>query len=151
MQMQEASSSLKLTGSAAVQTQNSNTISPEQKVFGVGLFGSYPTAGSAVDTGRLSCHLILCAFAIVVSSAIVFLLGTNIFIQWRTMFLGGKKHTLRKIGYIILSILAILAILYANTIIFKRLKTSSARKARRNLGNYQIIDSADHGFEMDDL
>ncbi|CAB4252442.1 similar to Naumovozyma castellii NCAS_0C03980 hypothetical protein [Maudiozyma barnettii] len=89
----------------------------EDRVFGEGPFKAYPMVGTGVYSRyqqlrtSVSPKLVVVGCLTAVSSFIVFLLGVHIVIQYRTIQLDMRLDMLKKLVYIVLSILAIIQVI----------------------------------------
>lgn len=129
------------------KTQNS----PEERVFGNGLFKSYPDPASRRKAGvEITWQLIASSAAIVLTSFIVFLLGVNIVIQYRTIVPEDRAGMLRKSVYIVLSVVAIYGLVQLNVGLLKRLKVSSIKRNSDSV-NYERLNSIEENIEMNNL
>lgn len=125
--------------------------SPESRAFGDGLFKSYRSPSARNREGvSLSWQLICSSISVAASSFLVFLLGVNIVIQYRTMVLEDRAGLLRKSTYIVLSVLAIYALIQFNVWLLAKLKVTSIRRSRDYV-NYERLSNVEANVELDNL
>lgn len=141
-------SSKSLTG---VDTQRIRRRSPESRAFGKGIFESrHSTSSRNREGSTISWQLICSGISVAVSSFLVFLLGVNIVIQYRTMVLEDRAGLIRKSFYLIFSVLAIYAIVQFNVWLLAKLRPSSVRRSRDSI-NYERLSSVEANIELDSL
>ncbi|AET41140.1 uncharacterized protein Ecym_7302 [Eremothecium cymbalariae DBVPG len=112
------------------------------------LFG--PSFGSAksrtrpiLSTVNLSWGVLLSAVILVISSIIVFLLGVNIVILYRTMNVHNMINVLLKTGLIVISLLAIYFVNAFNVWFFRKMVSPSSA------GRYSILRGGE-SFELEE-
>lgn len=135
---------------SASGSQRFESRSSEERVFGRGLFRPYPNVGSTQSRAGMSWQLLLASIAVVISSFIIFLLGVNIVIQYRTMVAEDRSGLFRKAAYIMLSIMAIYGLFQANVFLLKKLDIRSNNQNSDNI-IYQRLNGLEESIEMDNL
>lgn len=135
----------------AAETRRIRRRSPESRVFGEGIFRSYHSPTRRKNEGvTISWQLICSSLSVAVCSFLVFLLGVNIVIQYRTMVLEDRAGLLRKSVYIVLSVLGIYGAVQFNVWLLAKLKVSSVRRSRDSI-NYERVSSVEANIELDNL
>lgn len=116
----------------------------EERVFGpsFGLIGY--SKGSTFKVNQLSLNLLISACVIVLSVAIIFLLGVNIVIQYRTIVLGDHIGMLQKVSYIFLSFLSIAVLHGFNVWFCKRMLYNYRNHKYTRLVTHESYELADH-------
>ncbi|SSD58420.1 uncharacterized protein SCODWIG_00181 [Saccharomycodes ludwigii] len=89
--------------------------------------------------------IFISAMSIVLSAALIFLLGVNIVIQWRTISTTNNRGTIRKVSFIILSFLGIGFLISLNVLLFKKLNQIAMKKKTK----YGLLPT-EESFEMDE-
>lgn len=90
------------------------------------------------ETQELSVGLVLSALVVVLSCGIIFLLGVNIVIQYRTINWNAVPKAFLKIFYIILSFFSIYIINKFNLYFFKKM---SARETSNSYARINTLES----------
>lgn len=145
--MVEEGTSSKLSSSGLRRFESRSS---EERVFGKGLFRPYPNVGSTKSTTGMSWQLLLASIAIVISSFLIFLLGVNIVIQYRTMVPEDRSGLFRKAAYIVLSIMAIYGLFQADVLLLKKLNVRSSKRNSDNI-TYQRLNGLEESIEMSSL
>ncbi|CAR28431.1 hypothetical protein ZYGR_0S00610 [Zygosaccharomyces rouxii] len=129
-------------------TGNLDKRTPEERVFGKGLFASYPNH-QATQTHGIPLYIFTCGVCIVISCLLVILLATNILIQLRTIVPDNIFETAVKAFYVVISLVGIYALIVGNSWLFRKLSS----KQKRNSANaqYSSLNRLEENYEMDSL
>ncbi|GAV54842.1 hypothetical protein ZYGR_0AS01650 [Zygosaccharomyces rouxii] len=121
---------------------------PEERIFGKGLFVSYPS-NQTTQTHGIPLYIFTCGTCIVFSCLLVILLATNILIQLRTIVLDNLSGTAIKVFYILISLVGIYALIVGNSWLFRKL--SSKQKRTNASAQYSSVSRLEENYELDNL
>ncbi|SCU78634.1 LADA_0A06612g1_1 [Lachancea dasiensis] len=130
------------SSSTTLRKRESNDIGPaltaEERVFGP---RNDSQLSACRSTERSSLGVLLSALAVVITSALMFLLGVNIVIQYRTMVTDDRSGLVRKATYILLSGFAIFLLNKFNLWFYRKMLSHFSG------AKYQRV-ADENGFEM---
>lgn len=119
--------------------------SSEERVFGPGIFSSYPGTTTRRVPGLLfSWQLLVSAVVVSLTAFLVFLLGVNIVIQYRTMNPEQSVAMFRKASFIVLSVAAIYAMVKGNVWLQAKLRV----RADENPRSHKRLSSVQEDIEL---
>ncbi|AQZ15172.1 (ZYRO0F03806g) [Zygosaccharomyces parabailii] len=142
-----ASSSSSLGTTKPIRANPVDKRTYEERVFGRGLFQSQHANGP--QSHGLPWEMLLSGVAIVLSSLLVILLGTNAIVQLRTIIPGDRPQMALKVVYIMLSVLGIYTLVVGNAWLYRKL---AAHAHRRNAnGSYNSVSRLEENYEMNSM
>ncbi|CCC69388.1 hypothetical protein NCAS_0C03980 [Naumovozyma castellii] len=121
--------------SEAPEEQNSKEPA-EVKVFGKGFFKAYPYV-TKYKSREIDMRLVFTSFVVALSVTVVFLIGVNIVIQYRTINMERTYEMIRKVFFILLSALSIIGLIQASSWIFE--KINCHRKKIKYGGDFEMV------------
>lgn len=129
-------------------TKNVDKRTPEERVFGRGLFASHPN-NQATQTHGIPLYMFTCGTCIVLSCLLVILLATNILIQLRTISPGNLLGVVTKAFYIVISLVGIYTLIVGNSWLFRKL--SSKQKKNNTNAQYSSLSRLEENYELDNF
>lgn len=121
-----------------------NTTS-EERVFGP-RFGARGVHDLPRNRSRdqLSLGLVSSAFILVLTVGVVFLLGVNIVIQYRTIVPEDRAGMVRKSCYIVASVMTIYGLNKLNEWLFKKMNFGSSGRGYERLQTQESFEMSEH-------
>ncbi|QEU60627.1 hypothetical protein KDRO_D03190 [Kluyveromyces lactis] len=124
-------------GSSSASSSSSSRIS--QRNTQVGSRSEENLTVEALRTQELSVGLIVSAFVLVLSCGVIFLLGVNIVIQYRTINWGYVPKAILKMTYILLSVVSIFYINKFNLYFFRLMNNRDTSNAYASIPQLEPV------------